>query len=87
MKVDGLVITQAQIDACLARMKAHAYFRKSDIIEAAVRAGVPRDRYGTHGAVATRLLMQERKAGRIIPANRSGVWRNAIPAGNGGSAT
>lgn len=74
MKVQGIEITQAQIDACLARMKATEYFRAYAIANAALSAGVSN---GTiNDRLADRLIQRERKAGRIMLANRSGLWKH-----------
>lgn len=81
MKVQGIEITQEQIDACLARMKATEYFRLYEIVSAASRAGVTS--MDAANRLGDRLIQRERKAGRIIPANRSGLWRHTGSSDNG----
>lgn len=70
--VNGIEITQAQIDACLARMRATEYFRAHEIVGAAYRAGVANE---ATDRVADRLIQRERKACRIVQMNRQGLWR------------
>lgn len=77
MRVQGIQITQAQIDACLARMKEAEFFRFHEIVGAAMRAKVPHE---ARDRLADRLIQRERKAGRIMPANRSGLWKQASPS-------
>jgi hypothetical protein len=74
MKVHGTEISELQLEAGVARMKATDYFRVDKIAEAMRRAGV---RYDIAYQGALRLNQRERKAGRIIPVNRSGLWRHA----------
>lgn len=67
MKVKGIEITQAQIDACLVRMRMDRFYA-CQIYVTAIGAGVSEiaaDR------VADRLIQRERKAGRIelLPGN------------------
>lgn len=78
MKVRGIEITQAQIDACLARMKLEPFFRSYQIETAAERAGV-----GETMRMVDRLIQRERKAGRIALANRSGLWKYVGSGDNG----
>jgi hypothetical protein len=73
VKVQGIEVSQAHIDACLERMKRGDYFRAYFIASAAYDAGVSSGEVASR--LADRLIQRERKAGRIIPVNRSGLWK------------
>lgn len=73
MKVQGIEVSQKAIDACLARMQRGDYFRAYFIASAAYDAGVSSGEVASR--LADRLIQRERKAGRIIPVNRSGLWK------------
>lgn len=73
MKVQGIEVSQANIDACLARMQRGDYFRAYYIASAAYDSGISNGDVASR--LADRLIQRERKAGRIIPVNRSGLWK------------
>lgn len=73
MIVQGIEIAQAHVDACLARMKRGDYFRAYFIASVAYDSGISNGEVASR--LADRLIQRERKAGRIIPVNRSGLWK------------
>ncbi len=83
--VQGRLITDAQCEAMLARMKAGP-FRASDIEKAALEAGVParapdfRYNGGTAHRAADNLIQRERKAQRIRLVKNGPMWE-PVPAG------
>lgn len=83
MYVYGIPITDEQIEACLAKMRAAPMFATSTIEAEAVRAGIP-ERIGASwqsiypaNRLADRLVQRERKAGNIERCSngmRHGSW-------------
>lgn len=76
MKVAEELITEKQLSECLGRMRA-GRFRSSDIAQTATRAGVKFEQV----ELASRLIQQEKKAGRIAKPFGGGpfwepVYRN-----------
>jgi zona occludens toxin (predicted ATPase) len=66
MQIHDTVITQAQLDACIARMQSEP-FKAADITNVAIQAGVPRFEgyeFIAH-RVADRLIQKHRKLGKI----------------------
>jgi hypothetical protein len=72
MKVYGIEITQAEIDACVARMKLTPYFGSYQIERVLEKAG---HRGGNIAMrAADRIIQRERKAGNIVRCRLK--WRH-----------
>jgi hypothetical protein len=74
--VQGVLVSQHQVDRCYARMQNGNVFSCQNIEAAAEKAGVERGAPAMR--LADRLIQHERKAGNIVQIRR-GVWEWRAP--------
>lgn len=72
MKVQGIQISEAQVQAMLEAMKTLEQFRASDIEAVAVKAGVPSGEVASRAV--DRIIQKQRKAGATSLIGSGPYW-------------
>lgn len=80
MNVHGYEVTDAQVEACLRRMRLD-WFCNYQLVQAAEKAGVPKsvgmsyENRAPAYRLVDRLIQRERKAGNLAKVGRGWRWR------------